>query len=217
VVTSGIRFLDFPFLRFCDFPILFMSGTGKKFAILVFALLAFLSGCKKNKPPVPPPQTQAPTITQPEPQPQPSVQPQPQPEPPATTTTAPPAEQKPSPATVTKPKPHKPHVAKKPAPTPEKNKTVKEGGETAPTGQLSAGIPPNEANRQRQTAAQLRQNSENSLRSITRALSSDEQAMVQQIRAYIAQSRSADNDGDTERAYNLAVKANLLTGELMKR
>jgi outer membrane biosynthesis protein TonB len=204
-------------LRFSVFPIsrlFIMSGTNKKLAIVVLALLAVLSGCKKKKPPVPQPQTQAPTITEPQPQPQPPAQPQPQPP----VTTVPPPEPQPSTATIPKPKPHKRHVAKKPVPAPEKNKTtVKEGGETAPTGQLSAGIPPTEATRQRQTAAQLRQNTENSLRSITRQLSSDEQAMVQQIRTYNAQSRSAENDGDTERAYNLALKANLLTGELIKR
>jgi outer membrane biosynthesis protein TonB len=192
-----------------------MSGNGKKLAILVLALLAILSGCKKKKPSIPSPQSQAPTITQPQPEPQVQPQPEPQPQPPAVTTTPPP--EKPA-ATITKPKPRKRHVAKKPAPVPEKNKnTVKEGGDIAPSGQLSAGIPQDEATRQRQTSAQLRQNTENNLRSITRQLSSDEQAMVQQIRTYVAQSRSADNDGDTERAYNLAVKANLLAGELIKR
>jgi outer membrane biosynthesis protein TonB len=193
-----------------------MSSSTKILAVLVLASLAILSGCKKKKPPVPQPQSQAPTITQPQPQVQ-QPQPQPQPQPPATTTTTPPPVQKPS-ATVTKPKPHKRHVAKKPAPAPEKNKTaVKEGGDNAPSGQLSAGIPQGEATRQRQTAAQLRQNTENNLRSVTRQLSSDEQAMVQQIRTYLAQSRTADNDGDIERAYNLAFKANLLSGELIKR
>ncbi len=196
-----------------------MARGTKTFAVLVLASLAMLSACKKNKPTVPQPQSQAPTITVPPPQVQPPPQPEPQPQPPAETTTTSPS-QKPSTATATKPKTHKRQVAKKPAPAPvpDKNKTtVKEGGENAPSGQLSAGIPQDEATRQRQTAAQLRQNTENNLRGITRQLSSDEQSMVQQIRSYLAQSRTADNDGDIERAYNLAVKANLLSGELIKR
>ncbi len=196
-----------------------MSRLGKQFAVLALASLVMLSACKRKKPNVPQPQSQAPTITEPVPQPQPLPQPPPQPIPepqPPTTTT-----QKPATASIPKPKPRKHHVAKKPvqpAPAPEKPKTtVKEGGETAPTGQLSAGIPQDEATRQRQSAAQLRQNTENNLRSITRELSSDEQSMVQQIRTYLAQSRTADNDGDIERSYNLALKAHLLSQGLIKR
>ena len=94
---------------------------------------------------------------------------------------------------------------------------MKEGGEKSPVDQLSAGIPEDEATRQRESAAQLRQATEKNLQLVTWQLSADQQAMVQQIRAYIAQSRSADNDGDIERSYNLAVKANLLSGELVKR
>ncbi len=180
-------------------------------------LLLVLSGCKKKKPNVPPPQQQAPTITVPEPQPQvqpPPVQPpQPQPQPPAATTTEP----QPTAPTTTKPKPKpkKHHAAKKP---PDKNKTVvKEGGEAAPSGQLSASIPPDAASHQRDTTAQLRLSTENNLKNITRQLSTDEQSMVQQIRTFLAQSRAADSDGDTERAYNLALKARLLSDELAKR
>lgn len=197
-----------------------MSGFGRKLAILVLALLVLLSGCKKKKPPVPQPQSEAPTITVPVQPPPQLPQPQPQPEAPTTTTTTTP--EKPATATVTKPKPKR-RAARKPVPPAatspsEKTKTtVNEGGTIPPAEQLSAGIPQGEATRQRQSAAQLRQNTENNLRSITRQLSNDEQAMVQQIRTYLAQSRSADNDGDTERAYNLALKAHLLSGELVKR
>jgi outer membrane biosynthesis protein TonB len=195
-----------------------MGSACKKLAILVVIPLVLLGGCKKKKPPVPPPPQQtAPTITQPQPPvQQPPVQPPPPPaqQQPSVTTTQPTQ----PPATATKPKPkHKRHVAKKPT-EPQKNKTVvKEGGEPASSGQLAAGIPQDEATHQRQSTAQLRQASENTLRGLNRQLSSDEQAMVQQVRAYLAQSRAADNDGDTERAYNLALKAHLLSDELTKR
>ena len=40
--------------------------------------------------------------------------------------------------------------------------------------------------------------------------------MVDQIKNYMRQSRTADGDGDIERAYNLALKANLLSQELAR-
>lgn len=195
-----------------------MRASWNKIGILALVLLFVLSGCKKRKPAVPPPQQQAPTITQPEPQPsveQPPAQPtQPQPQPtqpthPTTTT--------PTTTTKPKPKPRKHRAAKKPV-EPKSNKTVvKEGGESTVGGQLSASISPAEATHQRQTTVQLREATENNLRSINRTLSADEQSMVQQIRAFLSQSRAADHDGDTERAYNLALKARLLSDELVKQ
>ena len=67
-----------------------------------------------------------------------------------------------------------------------------------------------------QNTEQLLQTAEGNLRKVTRQLSDGEQAMLRQARTYIAQSRSASQDGDLERAYNLAMKANLLSGELAK-
>ncbi|HYY69629.1 MAG TPA: hypothetical protein VE734_07845, partial [Terriglobales bacterium] len=54
------------------------------------------------------------------------------------------------------------------------------------------------------------------LNSINRSLSSDEQAMVAQIKDYMAQSRKASADSDSVRAHNLALKARLLSDELVK-
>ena len=67
-----------------------------------------------------------------------------------------------------------------------------------------------------QNTEQLLQTAEGKLRKVTRQLSDGEQAMLRQARNYITQSRSASQDGDLERAYNLAMKANLLSGELAK-
>ena len=67
-----------------------------------------------------------------------------------------------------------------------------------------------------QNTEQLLQAAEGNLRKVTRQLSDGEQAMLRQARNYIAQSRSASQEGDLERAYNLAMKANLLSGELAK-
>jgi hypothetical protein len=52
---------------------------------------------------------------------------------------------------------------------------------------------------------------------VTRSLSNDEQAMVAHIRSYMKQSQNATGDGDLERAYNLALKARLLSDELVKK
>ena len=69
---------------------------------------------------------------------------------------------------------------------------------------------------QRQQTTSLLGSAESNLSNIHRSLSGDEQQMVSQIRNYIAQSRKAMSDGDLERAYNLANKANLLSSELVK-
>lgn len=115
-----------------------------------------------------------------------------------------------------KPKPRKRPSAKKPEE--QKDKTVvTEGSETTTNDQLSAGIPEDAATQQKRSTAHLRETTENNLRSITRSLNSDEQAVLQQIRMFLSQSRAADSDGDIERAYRLAVKAQLLSEELAKR
>ncbi len=198
-------------------------------ASVLLASIFVLGGCKKKKPAVPSPQSQAPTITQPQPQ------PEPQPPVPATSEPNRPEPEKQPEATVTpptpapKPKP-KPHAAKPkpPAPTPEKpaekaadnkpSKTVvKEGGTQPATSQLSPAVPNEQALSQRQNTSQLLESTDYNLKNMTRVLSADEQAIVQHIRSYMQQSRDATRDGDTERAYNLALKAHLLCDELMKR
>lgn len=177
---------------------------GLTLAVVAVALLVTFTGCKKKKPVLPPPQAQAPDIRR---IPHPEV---PEPLPPAGT-----AAGKTTPA---KPKPqHKKKAAKKHTPKPEKKKTVKNGGNTEQGGQLSAGLSSSESIAQRRNAAQLLDATQANLRSLRRSLSNDEQSMVQQIRTYMAQSRSANANGDTERAYNLALKANLLSQELVKR
>ena len=179
--------------------------------VMAMAIATVLSGCKRNRPPVPSPQATAPTL--PEPQPIPPLLPEPEPPrpepgPPANVTVEPTPTPKPAPKKkIVKRVPPKPELAKPPimAPKPDSN------------GQLSAGLSPNKTSEQRNNATQLLAATDANLRSVTRGLTGDEQAMVQQIRAFMAQSRTADNDGDTERAYNLALKAHLLSIELTKR
>lgn len=202
-----------------------------KRTMVVGVLLAsslLLSGCKKKKPPVPPPQAQAPTITDsagvPSAIPEVAV-PLPPPEPQPT---------KPSP-TVARPKKRprvsakteakkttpetQPPAAQPPAQQPPADKVVvEEGGKTDPAPPpLVADTAHDQAARQRLSTAQLISSTEYDIRAISRPLSNDEQAIVQHIRGFIEQSRQATKDGDTERAYNLAVKAHLLSDSLAKK
>lgn len=202
---------------------------GLRRAILVTVLLAAVldaSGCflKKRKPPLPP-QAQAPAAT---PAPQPAApapaasepnRPEPETAPPAETT-APPPEAVPKPNS----KPKHTRAARKPAappaPAPEKSSkvVVEQGGARPPSGpQLSASLPGDAAIHQKLSTAQLLEATDYNLKSISRTLTADEQAMVQHIRSYMQQSRDASKDGDVERAYNLALKAHLLSDELVKR
>lgn len=201
-------------------------------SIGIAALVLTLSGCpfKKKQPPVPQ-QAQAPTV-QPEPTPAP---PPPQP---AETQPAPaPAEPEKTETTAEQPKPKKKPSAKKPAapatsvqgqqqtqaaapasaPTETSKLIIQEGPAPNSQGQLSAGAGLEDSSaRSKQTTEQLLQSAQANLNSINRPLSPEEQAMVAQIKDYMAQSRKATKDSDTVRAHNLALKARLLSDELVK-
>jgi hypothetical protein len=92
--------------------------------------------------------------------------------------------------------------------------------DTAPSsatpGQISPGSSGDVSHDQANTE-QLLQSSESNLNSIKRQLSSDEQAIVAQIRDYMTQSRQAIKENDLVRARNLALKAHLLSDNLAKR
>jgi hypothetical protein len=158
----------------------------------------------------------------------PSIETQPQPlpapesEPGENTSTAPPAApdntQKQN-AQKPKPKPHKP-APRKPESEPAKAEPQKPEPAKPLTPdnsvQITADVPRAAVQSQRQNAEQLLRNSAAKLDRLTRPLSEGEQGMARQARNYIAQSNQALQSGDTERAYNLAVKASLLANELAK-
>ena len=179
-------------------------------AAVAFFSLVFGNGCdlfhkRKPAPPpaIPPSIDKGKKIDIPQPQPQP---PQPQPEP---TNTPPPT---PAP---TKPKTKKSRPSKKVVVPPEPEKTP-EPAKPEPDASINAPMTNAQAERQKQQTSNLLGSAENNLNNLHRSLSGDEQQMVAQIRNYIAQSRKAMTDGDLERAYNLANKANLLSTELVK-
>lgn len=169
---------------------------------------------------MPPPQATAPTIT-------PTRPPSDNPGPPPPVASEP-ARPLPTPgeatatAEVQKPAPKpKVHIARKtvPPPPPEPPKTtVENAGKPAnQQGQLTASVAQGQALQRRVDTTQLIATTENTLRSITRQLSTDEVAMVQHIRSFIKQSQDATNEGDVDRAYQLASKAHQLSDELVKK
>jgi hypothetical protein len=195
------------------------------FVWLALALaLVFAPGCNRNKSRQLPPQATAPAITVP-----PTAQAGQHPAPPVQTTPPPATKAEtgaiPQPSatqTSAQPKPRK-NSARKPAPAavkqappaqaaqPSPQKSPAPGGSEGQV-QIAAQVPQGTA----QNTEQLLQAAEGKLQKVTRQLSEGEQAMLRQARNYIAQSRSASQDGDLERAYNLAMKASLLSGELAK-
>jgi len=186
----------------------------------VVLVLAAGVGCKKKKPPLPAKST-APTLNQPT---MPPVASQPTPTPP-TVTAEPPQPSSNVPATTTAKKTRirrKKPVAPPPVTTAESNTANKppahKPGDTNSDSnvQISAEVPPPAANLRRQQTEGLLQSAEWNLKRINRSLTDGEESMQRQVRNFITQSRLALGDGDLERAYNLATKANLLSQELAK-
>ena len=197
-------------------------------AITLMLLLGISLGCQHKKPvlvvPQQPPATAA--APQPSPTPEPAAQAADQPLVPVPAPT--PAEQ---PKTAETPKPnHGRHAAaKKPSPsaggevaknTPPKKSVIppdKIEQPAASMGQISPGPTPADATHSQTSTDQLLQGAEANLNSITRQLSKDEEAMRTQIREFITQSRKATTENDPARAHNLAVKARLLSDDLVKQ
>ena len=195
-------------------------------SLALVLVLVFTSGCNRNKNRQIQPQAAAPVISVPptaQPSPAPPVQTTPPPATSAETGVIPqPSNSQPSakpqpqrnsrkttPATPKQPPPPAQATTVQPAPpAPQKPPATSGEGQV----QIASQVPQGTA----QNTEQLLQTAESKLRKVTRQLSDGEQAMLRQVHNYIAQSRSATQDGDLERAYNLAMKANLLSSELAK-
>jgi len=94
---------------------------------------------------------------------------------------------------------------------------VREGGVREPSAQLVPGMTPEEASRQRQKTEEMLASAEDNLRQLDeRSLNSSQQDTVGQVRNYMEGSRAALKDGDTPRAHTLALKARLLSEDLLK-
>jgi outer membrane biosynthesis protein TonB len=193
---------------------------GRRSALLALAvMLALLAGCGKKRIATNP--TVIAAVPAPTPSPTPPPTPAPGPPPPVNVEPpyVPPEPAKPL------PEPQVPAVARRtapppqPAPAPEESQhvAVPPGPALPVPGQLSAALSRDDMLERRSTTAQLLEGAELNLKNLNRSLSNDEKAVLQHIRSYIKQSRAASDTGDVDRAYNLALKAHLLSEELVKR
>jgi hypothetical protein len=190
--------------------------------LLVFGLL-FVEACNRKKPVLPPP-AHAPTI---------AVElPDAIPENPDEVAPTPVAKEEPAeaPPVKTKPKKTTRTAAKKTpppatAPAATQQPTTTNSNQTvaslrppaAPDTAIAAAMPSEAINRQKEETAQIVDTTENNLKNLSRSLNDDEKAMKTQIQSYLQQSRKATTDGDFERAFNLAKKAQLLADALIKK
>lgn len=203
-----------------------MMARNKSVMVTLAFMLLLGVGCKKKKQPVvlaAPPTIAAPAPAKIE------IPQTPAGTAPATTTPAnTSAASKPKPVT---PKPKKP-VAAKPKPVESRPATIPPqvaqnnppprividaGPDTPSPGMISAGMPHSNDIHQRQTTAQLNESTEANIASLRQPLSASQQTLVQQVQSFLAQSRAATTDGDTVRAHNLALKAHLLSDELVRK
>jgi len=102
----------------------------------------------------------------------------------------------------------------KPCPPPKK--VVRDGGSDDPKIELLGGTPAQQASNERSTE-EITAATEENLKKITgRELTSLEQDTVNQIKQFMKQSKEAVASGDPDRGRNLALKARLLSDELIK-
>jgi outer membrane biosynthesis protein TonB len=199
----------------------------KTVLLFLAPVLAVISGCSQKKPVLVVPR-ERPVAAVPTPTPTPQAQessasPTPQPTPEATPSVPEQAQATPA---------RKKHHIGKPSPSVKANPDVvaqanpkksdvppeaKNAEPKATPGLIAPAISASDAVRDQTAAEQLLRNTETNLTSIgKRQLSSDEDAVVSQIKNFITQSRQALKDNDPARARNLALKANLLSNDLTK-
>jgi hypothetical protein len=102
----------------------------------------------------------------------------------------------------------------KPCPPPKK--VVRNGGSNEPTIQLMGGTPAEQASRQRSTDELSAATEENLKKIADRELSPTQRDMLNQIKQFMQESKTAVASGDAERGHDLAMKARLLSDELVK-
>jgi outer membrane biosynthesis protein TonB len=195
---------------------------------LVLLSLPLLQGCNKKRVALPPP-APAPTIADTLPLEIPLADATEEPTPPvATVEPAPPPPKakprKPAKTASTTAKKTAPPVNAAPAPpappAAQASQTVaslRPQREPAPETAIAAVIPNAQLAQQRDDTTRMVDATENALKGISRPLNDDEKAMRSQIQSYLQQSRKASTEGDFERAYNLAKKAQLLAEALTKK
>jgi hypothetical protein len=212
-----------------------MKQLRLKSLLLTLALAVVISGCAGKKKPVlvmpqQPPSTATPEATPtPVPAAEASAPEQQNPAQPTESATSDQAKQQDKAKTKTakrpaqkKPSPSTPASGDKPAAEVARNtppkKVIQEPAkpDTPPVGQISPGPTP-ASTRDQASTEQLLQSAESNLNGIKRQLSPEEENMRAQIREFINQSHKATSENDPARAHTLAVKARLLSDDLVKQ
>jgi hypothetical protein len=94
---------------------------------------------------------------------------------------------------------------------------VRQGGTSEPSIQLAGGADGDQATGQRNATNQMLGSTDANLKKLAgRDLNANQQDMVNQVRQFMQQSKTAVDAGDFERARTLAWKAQLLSEELLK-
>lgn len=95
---------------------------------------------------------------------------------------------------------------------------MRNGGAKDKASQISPGMSQEQALHNRENTAQLLAITDTNLKSVAgRELSPAQQSMLDQIHAYVRQSKAASASGDLARAHTLADKAHLLSDNLAGR
>jgi len=215
-----------------------MKVTRKLVTSFLLLVVLFAEGCAKKRPSLPQPAQQAPpTIAEalpdeipektepPPPPPQPrneTEQPKKQQKKPAKGTTKKPTP--PASTTVAATPPAAPAQPPAQTPPPQNTQTVaslrpphnSSAAEPAPEMTVAAEISSQDANKQKEDTAHMLEATENALKALTRQLNDEEKGMRTQVETFLQQSRKATTDGDYERAFYLAKKAQTLAEALVK-
>lgn len=94
---------------------------------------------------------------------------------------------------------------------------VRNGGAKDNSVQLNPAMTQEQALHSKENTAQLLATTDANVKAVTgRQLSSAQQSTLDQIHAYVRQSRAASASGDLVRAHTLAYKAHLLSDELTR-
>lgn len=93
---------------------------------------------------------------------------------------------------------------------------VRNGSTTDPTVAISPSESDLQASHQLKSTNRLLASTEMNLKQlVNRPLDADQQATVKQIKSYMEQARAASQNGEMQRAYTLAHKANMLSADLL--
>lgn len=93
---------------------------------------------------------------------------------------------------------------------------VRNGSTAEPSVAISPGVNQQQVSRQVEITNQWLTKTEANLKAMeARQLNASQQDTVRQITSYVEQAQTALKNGDVQRAYNLARKANTLSGDLV--